>query len=93
MSEFSPSAAETSDMQLVPTTGQHRVCLVCGNAAALPSACLRGAAPHPSSAQSPHRLKRPAGEGISNSASLRLLLPTKSFDFAGDPNITKGRQL
>ena len=27
--------------------GQHRVCLVCGNAAALPSACLRGAAPHP----------------------------------------------
>ena len=27
--------------------GQHRVCLVCGNAAAPPSACLRGAAPHP----------------------------------------------
>ena len=27
--------------------GQHRVCLVCGNAAVPPSACLRGAAPHP----------------------------------------------
>ena len=53
--------------------GQHRVCLVCGNAAALPSACLRGAAPHPSSAQSTHRSEHPAGKGIPNYASLRLL--------------------
>ena len=57
-----------------------------------PKGCF-GRQPVPTSAQSPHRLKRPAGEGISNSAFLRLLLPTKSFNFAGNPNITKGRQL
>ena len=50
MSEFSSAAAtETSDMQLVPPTGaadsQHRICLVCGEAAALPNA-LGGAWPH-----------------------------------------------
>ena len=57
-----------------------------------PKGCF-GQWPVPASAQSPHRSKRPTEEGISNSASLRLLLPTKSFDFAGDPNITKGRLL
>jgi len=62
--------------------GQHRVCLVCGNAAALPSAYLRGAAPHPSSAQSPHRSEHPAGKGIPNSASLRLLFKRNPLRWA-----------
>ena len=65
----SPAACGgTRDSSSARTTGQHRICLVCGEAAALPNA-LGGAWPHtPFPGGSPHPLK-------AASVSAETLLP------------------
>lgn len=63
--------------------GQHRICLVCGEAAALPNA-LGGAWPHtPFSGRSPHPLKDPQiSEGTREIISERSLIMKKDIKFS-----------
>ena len=60
----SPAACGgTRDSSSARTTGQHRICLVCGEAAALPNALGGAAAPHPQAAgRSPDPLLSTIGE-------------------------------
>jgi len=85
VSEFSSAAAtETSDMQLVPPTGQHRICLVCGEAAALPNA-LGGVWPHTPKlrAEAHTYLKTPQlSEGTREIISERSLIMKKDIKFS-----------
>ena len=62
---------------------QHRICLVCGEAAALPNA-LGGAWPHtPFSGRSPHPLKDPQiSEGTREIISERSLIMKKDIKFS-----------
>ena len=78
-----PHTARDAGFVVRSDDGQHRICLVCGEAAALPNA-LGGAKPRtPFSGRSPHPLKDPQlSEGTREIISERALIMKKDIKFS-----------